>query len=69
VDHWVSYVLKRFGVMSPWEKRALIVASYTLGDEGRYWRDGIKHQLSSVDRKLIEWIGPKNSGRRWEIPL
>jgi hypothetical protein len=69
VDYWLSDALKRFAVMSPWEKRALIVASYTLGDEGRHWRDGVKHQLSQVDRKFMEWIGSNNSGRRWEIPL
>lgn len=69
VDYWISDVIKRFTVLSPWEKRALIVASYVLGDEGRYWREGIRHQLSITDRRFMEWVGTKNNGRQWEIPL
>ncbi len=69
VDYWVSDIIKRFAVLSPWEKRALLAASYVLGDEGKYWRDGIRRQLSSTDRRFMEWVGRKNDGRQWEIPL
>src|SRR5947209_17873685 len=32
----LSQQLRRFSVLTPWERRALITASYVLGDEGRH---------------------------------
>jgi len=69
VDYWLSDVIKRFAVLSPWEKRALIAASYVLGDEGKHWRDGVRPQLSAPDLRFMQWVGGKNSGRQWEVPL
>ena len=68
-DYWLSDVLKRFSVLSPWEKRALIPASYVLGDEGRHWRERVRSELSPVDLGFMQWVGSKNSGRQWEVPL
>ena len=62
-------MLRRFSALTPWEKRALIPASYLLGDEGFHWRQGIKAELHPVDQRFMAWIGSKNSGRLWEIPL
>jgi hypothetical protein len=69
VDYRVADVLRRFSALTPWEKRALIPASYLLGDEGFHWRQGIKAELHPVDQRFMAWIGLKNSGRLWEIPL
>jgi len=69
VDYWLSEQLKRFAVLTPWEKRALIVASYILGDEGRHWRDRIKSELHEADRQFMLWVGERNNGRAWEVPL
>jgi len=66
---WLSPVVKKFGVLSPWEKRALIPASFALGDEGRHWRTNIQMQLNPVDRAFRDWVADKNDGRQWEIPL
>jgi hypothetical protein len=69
LDYWLSNVLKRYAVLTPWERRALIVCSYVLGDEGRHWREYVKEGLSAVDREFMQWAGERNSGRSWEIPL
>ena len=69
VDYWLSDTIKRFSVLTPWAKRALIPASYVLGDEGQHWRDRVRPELSLVDQKFMHWVGGKNSGRRWEVPL
>lgn len=69
VDYWLSDVIKRFSTLTPWEKRALIPASYVLADEGKHWRARIREQLSEVDRKFMHWVGTKNDGRQWEVPL
>ena len=69
VDYWLSEQLRRFSVLTPWEKRALIVASYTLGDEGRHWRERVRSELQEVDRQFMRWVGEKNNGRVWDVPL
>jgi hypothetical protein len=69
VSYWLSDVLRRYSVVSPWEKRALIVSSYVLGDEGRHWRDWIRPQLSVVDTAFMRWVGTKYNGRTWDVPL
>jgi hypothetical protein len=69
VDYWLSEQLRRFSVLTPWERRALIVASYVLGDEGRHWRHRIGSELQEVDKRFMAWVGQKNSGKLWELPL
>jgi hypothetical protein len=68
--YWLSDALKRLAQSATsWERRALIVASYVLGDEGRHWRARVRKELSEVDRRYETWVGSKNNGRIWEIPL
>jgi hypothetical protein len=67
-SYWLSQQLRRYSELTPWEQRALLVASYVLGDEGRHWRQSIQAQLSAVNRAFLGWLGRKNSGRAWDIP-
>lgn len=69
VDYWLSQMLQQYALATPWERRALIVASYVLGDEGRHWRQHIRTQLDEVDRAFLLWVASKNNGRQWELPL
>jgi hypothetical protein len=68
VTYWLSDVMRRYPVLTPWEKRAILVASYTLGDEGKHWRDSIRPQLSVVDAEFLRWVGGKHNGRAWDVP-
>lgn len=68
-DYWLSHRLKQYAVAAPWERRAMMVASYTLGDEGHHWRAHVRGQLDPVDDAFRGWVGTKNNGRQWEIPL
>jgi hypothetical protein len=67
--YWISDIAKRYAQLTPWEQRALIAASYGLGDEGSHWRRHRAAELSDVDRAFQGWLGRRNSGRVWEIPL
>lgn len=67
--YWLSPVAKRHTQLSIWEKRALLPASFALGDEGKHWRRNVQSQLSPVDRAFLSWASEKNNGRHWEIPL
>lgn len=70
-DHWVSDCKNIFPTANVWEKRALLVASYTLGDEGEHWRRPIKKELSAFDQLLMEWTAhSKNAkGASWSVPI
>lgn len=67
--YWLSDLLKRFSTLTLWERRALVPASYVLGDEGRHWRDRIHDELSPIDRGFMVWAGSKNNGKNWNLPL
>jgi hypothetical protein len=58
-DYWLSDVIRRFAVLTPWEKRALVPASYVLGDEGRHWRERMRGEMSKVDKRFMTWVGSK----------
>lgn len=67
--YWLSDVKDRFGTMLPPERRAMIVASYTLNDEGRHWREHVKAQFTPMEKLVHKWAGSKNNGRQWDVPL
>lgn len=67
--YWLSDLIKRFSTLTLWEKRALVPASYVLADEGRHWRDRVRDELSPVDRGFIAWVGNKNNGKTWDVPV
>jgi len=67
--YWLSPALQQFSTITPWQKRSLLVASYVLGDEGKHWRRRVEHQLGEVDKRFLTWVGGKNNGGIWEIPL
>jgi hypothetical protein len=70
-DYWLSNCRLTFATVTGWERRALLVASYTLGDEGKHWRDPIKSDQNSFDRLILEWTGQSKNkkGADWRIPL
>lgn len=69
VAYWLSPALRRFSRASPWERRSLLAASYILTDEGKHWRKAVAEQLDLVESKFLSWVGTKNNGALWDIPL
>ena len=69
--HWLSNLKNSYATLSPWEKRAMLVASYTLGDEGSYFRDIVKKNLSSFDALLQTWTGNSKNAKKddWRVPV
>jgi len=67
-DYWISNQLKHFNTTSPWEKRALLISSYILEDEGKEWRKRIKTTLSPFDKLVLGWASDnKATGKGLEI--
>lgn len=70
-DHWISDCRKKFSTVTHWERRALLICSYILEDEGSHWRDKIKKGLAPFDKLILGWIAKSKSskGNAWKVPL
>jgi hypothetical protein len=51
---WLSDIARKSAMLSRWEKRALVVASFVLGDEGHYWRKNTLPRVKAPDAELRE---------------
>lgn len=65
----ISDHLPRYGSMHPWEKRALIVASYVLGDEGKHWRQGKARTFNRFEELVQKWASQRAIQGNWQVPL
>ena len=67
--YWLSDIRNRFRELSGPERRAFIVASYVLKDEGDHWRKHIGKELNPFERFIMSWAGQKANSPGWAIPL
>jgi hypothetical protein len=68
--YWISDLRSKFSIMSKWERRAYIAASYYLRDEGKHWRKHTKEQFSALEHIVLEWVSSKNPYQNnWKLPL
>jgi hypothetical protein len=67
--YWLSDLKNRFRELSGPERRAFIVASYTLKDEGDHWRKHIGKELNPFEKFIMRWAGEKANNLGWVIPL
>jgi hypothetical protein len=70
-DYWLSNCRTSFATLTGWERRALLIASYTLGDEGKHWRDSIRDEQSPFDKLVMDWTAEskQKQGPAWRVPL
>jgi len=66
--YWISDIKQKYGALSEWEKRAFILASYFLGDEGNHWRQHTKKTWTPMDIIVRDWFSDKFKKTR-SIPL
>lgn len=67
--YWLSDIKNRFRTLTDPERRAFILSSYILKDEGNHWRDHIKKELNPFERFILEWAGEKANQPNWGIPI
>ncbi len=67
--YWVTNQRSQFQHAHPWVRRAFEVASFTLEDEGRHWRQGQRRALPAYDQIVLEWASERINQPGWEIPL
>lgn len=66
--YWLSDVKTKYGAMSVFERRAFILASYFLGDEGKHWRDHTKPTWQGAEILVRDWFSQRFQKVR-SIPL
>lgn len=52
---WLSYLKRSFVSLSGWQRRALILASYSMSDEGKHWRDHSKNRFDRFELIVRDW--------------
>jgi hypothetical protein len=68
ITYWLSDLLRRFGSLSNWERKAFIVASYYMSDEGGHWRNHTKRTLSIAEVVIRDWYEERIK-RTTDVPL
>ena len=66
--HWLSDNIQNFNSYTEWERRALLIGSYCLGDEGRHWRSHIKSGLNETESLTKKWASERKEKGK-EIPV
>lgn len=66
--YWLSDILRKFGSLTKWEKKAFIVAAHHMNDEGDHWLNSIKHSLAPDERTIRKWYKDRLH-RNSEVPL
>jgi hypothetical protein len=68
-DYWVSDKRRQWSNQHPWVKRALVLTSYSLGDEGAHWRRSITRHLSPFDAICRDWMAARVQAGLRSMPL
>ena len=67
---WISNQIKEFRSMDSWCRRAMIIASFSLGDEGEHWRRHNKQQFSDFEKIVAGWVATKKQENiHWSVSL
>lgn len=62
--YWLTALKRQFSGFSVWEKRAFILASYVLGDEGEHWRRHAKTAWTPMDNLVRDWFSARYPGNK-----
>ncbi len=66
---WLSDRRPHFAQMHPWVQRAFLVSSYSLGDEGKFWRRKMAKRHSQFNALLLDWSKERFDTPGWVIPF
>lgn len=70
LHYWLSDLKGSFTGLNAWVKRAFLIGSYNLGDEGEYWRKSVQKSLGGFDEIVRDWADAKNTATpSWQVPV
>lgn len=67
--YWLSDLRNRYRQLSAAEKRAFLVASYSLRDEGKHWRRSIRKELNPFEGFVVDWASARVNEGKGRFPL
>lgn len=59
---WLSIFKANFQAISGWQRRAFILASYSMQDEGKHWRDHMKSRFDHFEILVRDWRTERLNG-------
>jgi hypothetical protein len=62
--YWLTDIKGNFKYFTPWERRAFIVSSFRLGEEGKHWRDHNKDLWSPAEVIIRAWAAERAQTNR-----
>ena len=68
ITYWLSDLMRRFGSLTTWERKAFIVASFYMADEGEHWQKHTKRTLSKSEAIVRDWYKERVKRNR-DVPL
>jgi len=70
VTYWLSDQKNYISSAHLWVKRAFIIASYALGDEGSHWRQASMPLMGAFETLMRDWASSKRQhDRGWQVPI
>ncbi|MGV1009104.1 MAG: RNA-directed DNA polymerase [Dermatophilaceae bacterium] len=67
--YWMSNQKNYTQDQHPWVRRAFLIGSFILGDEGVHWRNRQRNSLSPFDKIVVLWADEKWQRTGWEVPV
>ncbi len=67
--YWLDDNRRNYRTLTTWERTALLLGSFVLGDAGNFWRNKIKRGLSPMDKLVKDWGEAKHKKKDWRIPI
>lgn len=70
VWYWLSDLKNHFRELTDAERRAFIIASYTLREEGPHWRDAMRREFSDLELLVRDWTSSRiQENPDWKVPV
>ncbi len=67
--YWLSDRRRTWMTQHAWVQRALLLASYALGDEGKHWRRGLGNRISRFDAIARDWMRRRREAGQQDLPF
>lgn len=68
--HFLLSDLKRtFSTMNPWQRRAFVVCSLLLGDEGEHWHNHNKAKFDFIEKLYAKWAEGRSASGTLQVAL
>jgi Reverse transcriptase (RNA-dependent DNA polymerase) len=70
ITYWLSDQKNYITASHEWVRRAFIIASYKLGDEGRHWRSASMRSMRPFDYIVRDWVTDRlQNDSSWQVPI